>query len=213
VLDGDPTPPYRTERITRQAPLTPTIEPIAVGNTSSSARRLGMWLFIASLAMFFGASLVGYLVIRMRAEIWPPPGSPVLPAGLWISTALLVLLSVLLAFGERSVRGGREEGLTRMLSAATLVSVAFLAAQVSNWMRMASDSVLPRQSLLVWGFYTLTFLHALHVLAGLVPLILVTLRARRDCYTATDHEGVHLVALYWHFLAVAWVAILIVLLI
>ena len=176
-------------------------------------RTMGMWLFIASLAMLFGASLVGYLVIRMRAPEWPPPGSPALPAGLWISSALLVLLSVLLAFAERSIRGGREEGLTRMLSAATLVSVAFLAAQVSNWMRMASDNVLPQQSLLVWGFYTLTFLHALHVLAGLVPLIVVTLRARRGRYTATDYEGVHLVALYWHFLAVAWVAILVVLLI
>jgi len=179
----------------------------------AGVRTMGMWLFIASLAMLFGASLVGYLVIRMRAPEWPPPGSPALPAGLWISSALLVVLSLVLALAERAARAGGREGLTRMLTAALLFAIAFLASQVGNWMRMASVNALPQQSLFIWGFYTLTFLHVLHVLAGLVPLILVTVRARRGRYTATDHEGVHLVALYWHFLVVAWVAILVVLLI
>jgi len=200
VLGGDPAPSNETERI-------------PVGDHQTSVRTMGMWLFIASLAVLFGASLVGYLVIRMRAPEWPPPGSPALPAGLWISSALLVVLSLVLALAERAARAGRREGLTRMLTAALLFAVAFFASQVGNWMRMASVNALPQQSLFIWGFYTLTFLHALHVLAGLVPLIVVTLRARRGRYNATDYEGVHLVALYWHFLLVAWIAILVVLLI
>ena len=174
---------------------------------------MGMWLFIASLTMLFGASFVGYLVIRMRAPVWPPPGSPALPAGLWISTALLVVLSLVLALAQRAARAGHWESLARMLTVALLFAVAFLASQVGNWMRMASADALPQQNLYLWGFYTLTFLHALHVLGGLVPLTLVTLRARRGRYTTTDHEGVDLVAIYWHFLSITWVAILVVLLI
>jgi cytochrome c oxidase subunit 3 len=92
-----------------------------------------------------------------------------------------------------------------------LLAVAFLASQLGCWMRMAADNVFPQQNLLVWGFYTLTFLHAAHVVAGLVPLILVTVRAHRGRYTAAHHEGVHLVAMYWHFLLVTWIAILAVL--
>jgi cytochrome c oxidase subunit 3 len=78
---------------------------------------------------------------------------------------------------------------------------------------MAAGGVLPAQSLFVWFFYALTILHAAHVLVGLVPLVLVTLRARGGRYTSNDHEGVHLVALYWHFLMVTWIAIMVVLLI
>lgn len=170
-----------------------------------------MWLLIASLTMLFGAALVGYLVIRMRTPEWPPPGTPALPTGLWVSTALLVILSGLLIVAEKAVRGGRQETLARTLTASLLLGLAFLVSQVSGWMRMAGDTVTPEQSLLVWGFYTLTFLHAVHVLAGLVPLILVTLRARRGLYTPTHHEGVDFVAMYWHFLLATWVVIFIVL--
>jgi len=181
------------------------------GPVVEGAGRLGTWLLIASLSMLFGAALVGYLVIRMRASEWPPPGSPSLPIGVWISTALLVALSGLLVQAERAIRSGRVATAVRMLTVSDLLAAAFLASQVGCWMRMAEDSMLPQQSLLVWGFYTLTFLHAVHVLAGLVPLILVTIRARRGRYSAADHDGVHFVAMYWHFLLVTWIAILAVL--
>ena len=207
----DPGRPRRTERIPTQ-PVKPRVtERIRISEPSSSIGRMGMWLFLAALAVLFGATLVGYLVIRSRAPEWPPPGSPALPAGLWISTALLVLQSVLLAVGERSIRTGRVAGGARMLGAGMLVGVAFLGAQAANWMRLASDNVLPEQSLLIWGFYVLSFLHAAHVLAGVVPMVLITLRARRGRYTATNYEGVHLVGMYSHFLLATWVVIMAVL--
>jgi heme/copper-type cytochrome/quinol oxidase subunit 3 len=44
------------------------------------------------------------------------------------------------------------------------------------------------------------------VLAGVVPLVLVTLRARQGRYV-DDPEPVELVASYWHFLGATWLAI------
>lgn len=183
----------------------------ALEHRTEGAGRMGTWLLIASLGMLFGAALVGYLVIRFRAPEWPPPGSPPLPAGVWISTALLMALSAVLVAAGRAIRSGRVEALTRMLTVSVLVAVAFLASQAGCWMQMAADSALPKHSLLIWGYYTLSVLHAAHVLAGLVPLIVVTVRARSGRYTAADHEGVDLVCMYWHFLAATWVAILAVL--
>jgi len=174
-------------------------------------RRMGMWLLLASLGMLFGASLVGFLVLRVRAEQWPPPGTPPLPGGLWVSTGLLIVLSLALVMAARAARAGKTSALNRMLGVSVLLAVAFLAAQISNWMRMAAHSVLPDQSLFVWFFYLLTILHAAHVLFGLVPLVLVAVRARRGRYTADDHETIHLVGMYWHFLLVTWVAIMVVL--
>ena len=45
-------------------------------NALAERRRFGMWLFLASLGMLFGGSLVGFIVIRSRAPEWPPAGSP-----------------------------------------------------------------------------------------------------------------------------------------
>jgi cytochrome c oxidase subunit 3 len=172
---------------------------------------MGMWLLLASLGMLFGASLVGFLVLRVRAEQWPPVGTPPMPGGVWISTVLLVVLSSVLIFAGRAARDGRQSVLGRMLSISILLALAFLVAQTSNWMRMATTSVLPEANLLVWFFYVLTILHAAHVLFGLIPLIVVSIRARAGRYTAEEHESVHLVGMYWHFLLVTWVAILVIL--
>jgi cytochrome c oxidase subunit 3 len=167
-----------------------------------------MRLFLASLGMLFGGALVGYLVIRLRAPEWP---AAALPTGLWISTALALLLSAALVMAERAIRAGRARGLTWLLALALGLAIAFLGTQLSNWMQMAADNTLPQQSLAAFGFWILTALHAVHVLLGLVPLVFVLVRAAGGRYTTADHEGVHLLAMYWHFLAVTWLAILVVL--
>ena len=190
----------RPDRIDRASSPTPP----------AAFRRMGMWLLLASLGMLFAATLVGFLVLRLRAEQWPPPGTPPLPGGLWVSTGLLIVLSLVLVVAARAARVGQSSTLNRMLGISVLLAVAFLAAQVSNWMRMAANSVLPNESLFVWFFYLLTILHAAHVIFGLVPLVLVTFRARAGRYTTDDHETLHLVGMYWHFLLVTWLVIMVV---
>ena len=178
---------------------------------SDSHRRFGMWLFLASLAMLFGGSLVGFIVIRLRAPEWPPVGSPGLPTAFWLSTVLLVIVSLLLVAAERAVDADRNAQLTRLLAAASVVGVAFVLSQVSGWARLAADSQLPQNNLYLFGVYVLSFLHVLHVIGGLIPLVWVTLRSKTGRYTATDHEGVTAVAMYWHFLGIVWLGILAVL--
>jgi heme/copper-type cytochrome/quinol oxidase subunit 3 len=182
----------------------------AARGSGLSPRRLGMRLFLVSLGILFGASLIGYLVVRVRADEWPPPGTPELPAGLWVSTAILVVLSAVLVVAVRNARAARTTALSQQLAAASALGIAFLAAQTGNWMGIAAGAVVPRQSLFLFAFYVLTFLHAVHVLAGVVPLVLVTLRARQGRYV-DDPEPIELVASYWHFLGAAWLAIFAVL--
>jgi len=174
-------------------------------------RRLGMWLFLASLTMLFGGCLVGFIVIRLQAPEWPPAGSPGLPGAFWLSTVLLVLISVLLTAVQRSFRDGSGGSSARLLTVTVILGIAFVLSQVSGWARLTAASQLPQNNLFLFGVYVLSFLHVLHVVGGLVPLIWVTLRSRRGRYTAEDHEGITVVAMYWHFLGVVWLGILAVL--
>lgn len=170
-----------------------------------------MWLFLASLAMLFAGCLVGFIVIRIRAPQWPPAGSPGLPTAFWVSTALLVIISTLLVAAEWAVSSGHGARLTRLLWAAAVLGVAFVLSQVSGWARLAAASQLPQNNLYLFGVYVLSFLHVLHVIGGLIPLIWVALRSKAGRYTATDHEAVTDVAMYWHFLGIVWLGILAVL--
>jgi cytochrome c oxidase subunit 3 len=189
---------------------TTTIDPVS-RDALAERRRLGMWLFLASLGMLFAASLVGFLVIRLRAPEWPPAGSPGLPTAFWISTALLAAVSALLAKAEGAIREGRGSRASRLLAAAAVLGVAFVLSQASGWARLLADSQLPQNNLYLFGIYVLTFLHALHVIGGLGPLIRAAIRSGAGRTTADDHGGVTLVAMYWHFLGLVWLGILAVL--
>ncbi len=171
-----------------------------------SSRRLGMRLFLLSLGILFTACLIGILVIRLRSDQWPPPGSPELPGGLWISTAILAVLSTLLVLAVRAARAGRASETSRLLAASTALGVAFLAAQTSNWIAMVGEGEEIQKTMLAFAFWMLTVLHGLHVLGGLVPLSITAVHAAQGRYIGNP-EPVELVADYWHFLGITWVAI------
>jgi len=165
---------------------------------------LGMTVLLASLSMLFAASLVGYLVIRARAEAWPPPDAPGLPVGLWISTILIVVSSGTIHGALHSVKRDRFGALVGLLMITTLVGVCFLVSQVANWAWLIAVTSQVQTGLYLFTFYLLTGLHAAHVIGGLILLAVVTARAFRGCYSSGFHAGVTYTAMYWHFLDVVW---------
>jgi cytochrome c oxidase subunit 3 len=166
-----------------------------------------MVLLLASLAMGLGALLVFYFTMRSRAEVWPPPGSPPLPRGLWLSTALLLASSGTMHAAWRGIRRGQLGTLRGMMIATTVLAIAFLVNQVVNWGVAVAAHLPPGLNMYAITFYLLTGLHGLHVLGGLVPLGLVTGRALARRYTAANCAGVGYCALYWHFVDGVWLVL------
>jgi heme/copper-type cytochrome/quinol oxidase subunit 3 len=202
------------------------MEPIATGGVQldglrrgseaqreAEAGRLGMWLFLASLGMLFGAGLLGHLIIRFRQPVWPPEGAPGLPGGIWISTALLAATSAVLVWAERAVRSDRLGSLYGTLWAALGLGIAFITMQIVNWSAMATAVAATGEDLYTFTYWSLTVLHGLHVVGGLIPLTLITYRTSTGRYGSRNVGPVHNVALYWHFLGVTWIGILVVLLV
>ena len=173
-----------------------------------------MTIFLISLSVLFAASIVGYLLVRLRSPQWVPPGTAPLPLGLWGSTLLILLSSVTMHGALLAIRGGKRDVSTRLLAATIVLGTTFLLLQGYNWWRMvAVDAVLATRSLYAFTFYMLTGLHALHVVGGLVPLGITTARAHRGAYSWADFQGVRLMVMYWHFLDVVWLVLFAVLVI
>lgn len=172
--------------------------------TIPGAGVLGMWIFLATLAVLFVAAIVGYLVVRNKATDWPPPGMPRLPAGLWLATFVLLAASTTVHRALRMMRSGERTASTRWLAATLALGVAFLAVQCWNWWGLIRLHLTAASNLYAFTFFMLTGLHAAHVIGGVVLLAVVLARAHRGRYGSGHHPGVTYAAMYVHFLDGIW---------
>ncbi len=183
------------------------------------AGRLGMWLFLMALAVLFCATIIGFLVMRLQSEAWAELDLPTLPAGLWISTALLIVSSGTMHWALRSARNSRAVAVRAALVMTSALGLGFLLLQGQAWLQWAEglESALmdvddEQMRFAATGFYVMTGIHAAHVLGGMLPLLWITGRAFAGAYHARRWAPVYFMAAYWHFLDIVWVVLFVTLL-
>jgi cytochrome c oxidase subunit 3 len=165
---------------------------------------LGMWIFLATLTVLFVAAIVGYLIVRMKAADWPPPGLPRLPAGLWLAAPILLIGSATIHRALRLIRSGERTAATRWVGVTLALAFCFLFVQAWNWRGLIRLRLTAATNLYGFTFFMLTGLHAAHVVGGILLLSIVFARARAGRYGSGNHPGVTYAAMYWHFLDAIW---------
>ncbi len=174
--------------------------------------KLVVYLFLASLGMFFAASLASYCIIRANAfrdlerEYLPLT----LPTSFWVSTALLIGVSFCLHRACFQVRRERLQPFRFWIGLATVLGVGFCFLQ-SFGMHYLMETHFSRAdgSAKSYGIcFTLAFLHALHVIGGLVFLLVILHGTYREKFDHERHWAVDNCANYWHFLDFVWFAML-----
>lgn len=167
---------------------------------------LGMIIALGSWAMMFGALFFAYFGTRARATVWPPVGSPHLPLAMpALNTLVLLLSSMALMMGIRALRLGKRRELAPWIGLAWILGAAFIGLQFWVWRDLWLLGLLPSSGLYGSIFYGLTGLHALHVVAGLIVLLVVFVRALLGEYTEHNVVRVSVGAMFWHFVDVVWV--------
>lgn len=172
-----------------------------------------MVLLLASLAMGLGAILAFYFIMWANAPQWPPPDTPPLPIGLWLSTALIVSSSITMHLALAAAKRGAGRRLTAMMLFTLLLAMAFIVSQVVNWWLAYAAQMPPDRNMYALTFYLLTGLHGLHIVGGLIPLTIVSAKAAGGRYTPDNHAGVGYCAMYWHFVDVVWLVMFVSLLV
>jgi heme/copper-type cytochrome/quinol oxidase subunit 3 len=163
---------------------------------------LGIWLFLASEVMLFGALFSSYALLRVSAPIWPH-GFEVL--GLWFGVANTVVLSIMTALILRA-RSAGTGGARRLLVAGSGLAILFLVIKGLEWRGEIADGLVPSVNTFFAMYFTLTGLHAVHVLAGLAGNVWARVGAARvgDAMTA---GRIRSLGLYWAFVDVIWLVI------
>ncbi len=173
---------------------------------ATRAGTVAMVLFLLSLGMLFFVSILGYVLIRTRSEKSPPLGAIQIPAGLFLSTVLVIAGSFTMHFAVRDVRQEKLAQLRNWLSITLTISVAFLLLQAVFLRELLVEHAdAQSHGIVLYGLiFFLVLLHGLHVVGGVVALLLVYIGARAGRY---DHEHFYPVrnaCLYWHFLDGVW---------
>lgn len=185
-----------------------------------AARRLGLWIFLASLIMLFAASIWGYVYIRITGSNSPDSGTLNIPIGLYLSTMILIASGVTIHLTTRSAEQYNPTKTKRLLAATLLLAIAFIIAQSPALAELLNEHNRALSS--HYGLYGMLFflviLHALHVLGGILPLAWLILKPNPPAVSLNQESPaahpsattIRLTATYWHFLEAVWISMFIV---
>ena len=170
-------------------------------------------LFLVSLIAPFIAVVGAYLVLRAKAPYWPPEGAPPFPDLLWVSTGLILLVSVFTQWALQGVKGDREIATRWGTLLATLCAYGFMVTQSWAWKDLFALHVDAADELRTFTntFYILTGLHAIHVVGGLLLTTTVCWNAFKRKYWSYHYPGIRYNAMVWHFLDAIWIFLFLVL--
>jgi len=171
------------------------------------SRKLTMWLFIISDAVTFGALLFGYGYLRTASPDWPTPFkfNPSI-LNVMIMTFVLVTSSLTMLGAVDAAKAGDKPKAGRFMWSTILLGVIFAGLHIREWFGLIDEGVRLFQN--PWGsplfgatFFSITGLHLLHVVSGVVAIVVIARGFARGKLTAGHVETT---GLYWHFVDVVW---------
>ena len=189
------------------------VVPTSQEGITSSAPKVGLWVFLAVVSSLFGLFASAYsmrMVGHGGLATWQQLDEPNL---LWINTLILVLASGAMQVARNRIdRDDLTGGRSYFLSAG-LLTLVFLAGQVLAWQQARAINELGPDSPAFSFFVLLTALHGLHLIGGLWVLSRTTLRIFRGI---EPHQvvarsrvrlSVQLCTTYWHWLLLIWLGV------
>jgi cytochrome c oxidase subunit 3 len=192
------------------------------------AESMGMWAFLATEILFFGALFTAYTVYRLKFNVDFEAGAARLNVVIGaINTVVLLTSSLTMALAVYAAQTNRQRMLVRCLVATAALGALFLvfkadeyygdyrdhlvpglSFQDSEW-ALESPPVNPRHvALFLVFYYFLTVLHAIHLTVGIGLMVVLAVLAARGRYAGGHYGPIEVSGLYWHFIDVVWIFLL-----
>jgi cytochrome c oxidase subunit 3 len=190
--------------------------------------KMGMWLFLLTELILFGGLFLLYSVYRStyRADFHNAAGELNAFAGT-LNTLVLLTSSLTVALSIGAIHHGNRRLAVAMIAITVVLGCSFLLVKYFEWGAKISHgiypgsetlAIYPKGEILFFGLYfSMTGLHGLHVLVGVVLLTVMLFKVRRWRTSGTDLNGqsgpgrpagfgqVENSALYWHLVDIIWI--------
>jgi len=162
---------------------------------------LTMWLFIISDAVTFGALLFAYGYIRVSAANWVRPFESGSVVNVILMTVVLITSSLTMLGAVDASKDGDKAKAMRFLYSTMALGALFAALHLREWFELFGRHITLSSGLFGQTFFTITGLHLLHVICGVIAMFVVGMKYSSGKLTAGYMENT---GLYWHFVDLVW---------
>ena len=185
-------------------PVPPAIAP----ERMLSPGQWGMVSFLVSEAALFSTLIVTYIFYLGRDVVGPTPAEALRLPLVLCTTACLLSSSATIHRAEKTLRQGSQFRFLQWWTATIALGAVFLGGTAFEWHDlMAHYHLTISRNLFGTTYYTLVGLHAFHVTAGVLVMLIVLGLAIRRQVGAANHAAVGMVSWYWHFVDGVWVVV------
>lgn len=163
-----------------------------------------LWISMISMVMFF-AGLTSAYVISMNRDDWVAFD---LPQSFYVSTILIVSSSITLFLSQRFLKQKKRQLSLILLVVTLLLGIGFVWQQYVGFNQLKSIGLFftgPESTVSTSFIIGITFMHVLHLFAGLVVLLVVIYNHFKYKYKQDDMLGFELGAIFWHFVDLLWI--------
>lgn len=175
--------------------------------TGVTNAKLGIWLFLASEVMLFGALFSALITLRLGVTDWPH-GYEVLNVPLaTLNTVVLIFSSVTVVMAWASLKMQDLSAYKKYMGLTLLMSFIFLVVKAIEYGSKFSHGITPATSNFYAIYFVMTGLHGLHIVGGII--VNAYLLGPGTKMWATEPERftgrIECAGLYWHFVDLVWI--------
>ncbi len=180
------------------------------------ASKMGMWLFLVTEILLFGGLFLIYMYYRYQYshEFFISAKELNIVLGT-VNTIFLLTSSLTMALSIAAIQRGQRNLSIAMMVSTLGFAVAFMIIKYIEWTTKFSHGIIPGSETLTsrphgevifYGMYfSMTGLHALHVIVGSVIIIFMLVavikgKQNKDNYARLENSG-----LYWHLVDLIWI--------
>ena len=166
--------------------------------------KLGIWLFLASEVMLFGALFSTYIILRTGAVEWPHG-----ELNVWlgaINTVILICSSVTMVMAWAQLKM-HDFGKSRLYLITTFVLAGiFLVNKYFEYADHFAKGEGPWHNTFLAIYFTLTGLHGIHILGGMIVMAYFIGPGAGLWKRNPDQfaNRIEYTGLYWHFVDLVW---------
>ena len=172
--------------------------------TKQPLGKIGMWWFLASEIMVFGGLMGSYILSRIANGGWVAERAHVNTRLAVINTLVLLTSSLTVVEAHAAAENEQRRRTRNFLLLTVLLGCVFLGIKAFEYTHEIEQGFTPWSGLFWSFYYTMTGLHGLHVVAGIIINLSLAVAVNGRGWQTIRHR-VEYAGLYWHFVDVVWI--------
>jgi cytochrome c oxidase subunit 3 len=188
------------------------------------ACKLAFWLFLATEVLLFGGLFAAFIYYGgIYGKTWSVCGSTLSWKLGALNTSILLFSSWTMAMGVRAAQLSQKKACFNWLLLTVLCGAAFMVVKYFEYSAKIEHGTLPTRwfhphgevatllsglespSMFYSLYFTMTGIHGIHVLGGMIAISLFMVGVAKGKYHSGHYLPIDLVGLYWHIVDIIWI--------